>query len=477
MTTPAQQSYSSGELRVVVMEDPPFSSLERQENGTFSCSGYLIELWQMLATHLNLRFTVVPFFGRSFETMSSNGTWGGMLGELAHGRADVVLSWYELRSDRQTIVDYIDEVPVIEDHFAFYTRQMSAGFDQTTLGILGSILGSVELSAWLLLLVFLLALSATLRMTLVLGRGEGEEPTALRQMTWGWCLLSSYRALTSQGWSKIPPSFSARIVTVSVWVLGILFHCIFTAELASHLTITTEVRPINSLMEVHERSSWIIAAPPYLPFAALRKSDDFYVQDIRRRILERDRSVILQPSSESYSVTLEPNVLSWSSRRELRYFLGSQGCGFVQVPDSPFYTGPGFIVVAKNRRALRSELAGALMKLSEAGLVAQLKRRWMYGPHQDCDGVAEETVSAPLTMAEVLPVLLLVPAGVLCGVLALLLELCLFHRMAARSLRMLLWFKSSRYRPGPVTSVPAKEKYQPEWTIPSPSLHTFSGHV
>ena len=96
------------EVRVIAINDPPYIAIHPQPDGSYRYGGYLFDVWQMIAEALDLRYRVVPLLDGGFGRLQENGTWTGMVGELAYGRADVGLSWLWMRKDRMQVVDYLD---------------------------------------------------------------------------------------------------------------------------------------------------------------------------------------------------------------------------------------------------------------------------------------------------------------------------------------------------------------------------------
>ena len=80
------------ELRVTCFHDPPYTFVTQHANGSVSFDGYLLELWQLVAETLQLRYRMVPASNQGYGSLGEDGIWNGMVGELAYGRADVALT-------------------------------------------------------------------------------------------------------------------------------------------------------------------------------------------------------------------------------------------------------------------------------------------------------------------------------------------------------------------------------------------------
>ena len=96
---------AASELRVTAVHDPPYVSVHTLPNGSYKFDGYLYDIWKIIAQTLNIRYRLTPVSDGGFGLLDGNGTWNGMVGDLAYGRADVGLTWFldeerSFRSDR-----------------------------------------------------------------------------------------------------------------------------------------------------------------------------------------------------------------------------------------------------------------------------------------------------------------------------------------------------------------------------------------
>ncbi|KAF0288577.1 Glutamate receptor ionotropic, kainate 4 [Amphibalanus amphitrite] len=108
------------ELVVTAIDDRPHFIINQLANGSYTYDGYLYQLWEILAQQLGLRYRIQPLLnGGGYGYLDPNGTWTGLVGELAAGRADVALSWLTYRVDRAAVVHFVDAVPVERDQYAF----------------------------------------------------------------------------------------------------------------------------------------------------------------------------------------------------------------------------------------------------------------------------------------------------------------------------------------------------------------------
>ncbi|KAF0302297.1 Ionotropic receptor 25a [Amphibalanus amphitrite] len=275
-------------LRVVAMHDPPYISVVRQGDGSYHFNGYLMDLWRTIARELRLTYRLVALPGGGYGSMDENGTWNGLIGELAYGRADVALTWVRLRQDRAQAVDYVAAVPVDQDQYTFHVRQGTDTVPQITPGMFSSLLKPLHMNVWWSLLASLFVVSWVLRIALRYNHERAERRETVADMTWGTCFLSSFMSVVGQGWASSPDSLAARTATIFSWVLGILIYVNYTANLISYLTVTTVDKPISSLKEFSEQSGWKFALERGIgTLNDWKVSSSPYERELFRRVSQR----------------------------------------------------------------------------------------------------------------------------------------------------------------------------------------------
>ncbi|XP_043242378.1 glutamate receptor ionotropic, delta-2-like [Amphibalanus amphitrite] len=242
------------ELRIAAFHDPPYVWIHTGPDGSVSYEGYLFDVWKAIAQPLNLSYRLVPVMKRQFGRLDENGTWTGLVGELAYGRADVALTWLHKRADRSEVVEFLDAAAVEEGVSTFYvSKSLDANLSFSADGF-SPLLKPLHVSVWWMLLGAFLLLSLALRFSIRLSRTEDRQTST--EMTWTACLLSVFGSLVGQGWPSVPSFLSGRVITMLTWLLYIIIVNSYTATMVSYLTIVKIERPINSLKEFSERSDW-----------------------------------------------------------------------------------------------------------------------------------------------------------------------------------------------------------------------------
>ena len=399
------------ELRVTTVHNPPLMTVERLDNGSYTCEGYLYELWDTVAKELGLRYRMVPLLEPLYGSMEANGTWNGMVGELAYGRADVAVTTLDLRSDRAAVIDYVDAVSVTTTQSKFYVRADSHTVPEMTAETLNSLLKPLHANVWWTLLASLLVLSVALHVSLRFGgRARAEDTETVDDMSWGACLLSSFRSLVGQGWESSPESHAVRIVTSCSWMLGIIIYASYTANMISHLTVVTMDLPITSLKQFHEQPGWRIAIQPgHSILNDWKLSRDKYEHGLYQRSVTRQGIIDIYWKGDSTWRTLEPKVLTYVNIDPVFRILLADACSLVPLPGLPAKTNEVYMAIAKGRGKLRKDINQVMIKLNEEGVLKRIKSQWIRSHDALCES---STGFREMTFGDVFVVLMIVPIGV-----------------------------------------------------------------
>ena len=398
---------SVSELRITAVQNPPYLEIRPLPNGSYEYDGYLFDVWKIIAQSLSLRYRLVPLLEGDFGRLDENGTWTGMVGELAYGRADVALAWLWMREDRLKVIDYLS-VPVEQSSDRFYISKKAGDMPSFSAGMFASLLKPLSGSVWWLLLCTLLVLSLALRCTTSCDRRQ--RAPGSDQATWATCLFGSFMAIVGQGWPATPGSLSGRVVTIVTWLLCIIIVNSYTAVLTSHLTVVIVDRPIRSLKEFSEQSDWMLMMPPdHVHLNDWKTSKDVYEEKLYQRSIQRDRFIPFFRTKESAMQCVQPKVLTYVNIDRLFHLIGADACHVVPLYEqSTEQTQFNYMVMAKGRASLRRSIDQVMRKVREAGILRRLKRRWI----QRTDACMTTLGAEPVSFGNAFALLMIVPLGI-----------------------------------------------------------------
>ena len=409
------------ELRVTAFHDPPYILLNRQANGTFQYDGYLYQLWKMVAQEANISYRMVPTLQTAYGSLDFNGTWNGLVGDLAYDRADVALTWISQTLDRASVIDFID-VPVVHHQPVYLIRQGPGDIPEVGPDLFGRLLKPLHMNVWWMLLVSLLALSVVLCLSVRSNSSTGES----RQtggMSWDACFFASFKCLVGQGWESSPQSLAGRVVTIFSWTLGILIYVNYTANLISHLTTDPPDMPIKSLREFSEQPDWVLAVEHGTSkLDDLKTSPDVYERAMYQRYARGEGYLSLEITEESIRRVLQPKVLVWGTIERLFYWIKDEACELVPLLDEPPPETPAdfcYLAMAKGQGNIKRAVDHVMKKLSQSGIISRLKRNTLNTKEAMC---RYSGVYQPLSFGDLLSVLVLLPLAAAFSVIILVAE-------------------------------------------------------
>ena len=427
-------TYNNQELIATTVHDPPYMIVSQGENGTMSCSGYLYDVWSIMAKALNIRFKMVPLLSGDYGTLHENGTWTGMVGDLVYGRADAAVTTLDMTRERTTVVDFLDVCPVSTVTYRFYVKTKQDKVPDVTKGLFRALLKPLHVHVWWTLLASLLVLATILWISHRQEGAEGKSSVAQRDRDWPSCLFACFKTVVDQGWVATPRSLPGRIITISCWILGIIITKCYTANLISYLTNVHVSPAITNLRQFSEQPGWKLSVSPgHSSLSQWKTSSDIYERELYRRAWSGDGFIPLNISSpESTSRSTQGQVMVYVSIDAITVSLGQEACSFVPVPYAPVRQADVFMAISRKRRGLKRDLNKILLKMSNAGLVQALRRRW-FGR---TDVVCEPTSGyRQLALGDVFAVLLLVPLASCLALIMLILECVLCKHGVTKRLK------------------------------------------
>ena len=438
---------SGQRIRVTAIHDPPFIEFIKQADGSYKHDGYLYQLWELISRELDLESQITLLPGGDYGILAENGTWFGLVGELAYGRADVALTWLEQRQDRATVIDFIDAVSVTRYEDTFYVpRGRTDAIPKLELSMFKPLLKPLHLEVWWLLVVSSILAALVLYCTVRFSRIGAETRQVKKETNWSSCLLSSFMSLVGQGWDRTPDSLAARTTTMTSWILGMLICFSYTANMISHLTVSTDDRPIRSLKEFSE-NGWVLATEPGTgKVNDWKVSSDIYERELYQRTLTGEGHIRLDTATNAHRL-IEPRVMTYNDIRRLHFSLGSKACSLIPLFDGPVHALNSYMVVAKGRHNLRRAINRVMLKLKETGVISRLENRWLHSREELQASCAPTEEFKQLSLGAALPVLAIVPLGVLFSVLVLMVEIKVSRlKMGSFRLSQLLKWISPRQK-------------------------------
>ncbi|KAK6633756.1 hypothetical protein RUM44_004363 [Polyplax serrata] len=248
----------------IVPEAVPWSYQEEDpETGTLIWKGYCIDLAYKLAEMMEFDFEFrVPKYG-TYGKKLPNGKWNGLIGELASGDTDIIITDLTMTSEREEVIDFV--APYF--HQSGISIMIRKPIRPTSLFKFMTVL---RVEVWISILG---ALSVTGVMIWLLDKyspysarnNKEMYPYPCREFTLKesfWFALTSF---TPQGGGEAPKALSGRTLVAAYWLFVVLMLATFTANLAAFLTVERMKSPVESLEQLARQSR--------INYTVVRKSD------------------------------------------------------------------------------------------------------------------------------------------------------------------------------------------------------------
>ncbi|XP_066256016.1 ionotropic receptor 25a [Euwallacea similis] len=238
--------------RIGITHALPWSYKEQNaETGEYFWTGYCVDFVKKLAEVMNFAYEFVePAVGTFGEKV--NGTWNGVVGDLAVGDIDMAVTAIIMTADKEEVIDFV--APYYEQ--TGITIVMRKPVRKTSLFKFMTVL---KLEVWLSIVA---ALIVTGFMIWFLDKyspysarnNKKAYPYPCREFTLKesfWFALTSF---TPQGGGEAPKALSGRTLVAAYWLFVVLMLATFTANLAAFLTVERMQAPVQSLEQLARQS-------------------------------------------------------------------------------------------------------------------------------------------------------------------------------------------------------------------------------
>ncbi|KAK9506897.1 hypothetical protein O3M35_008747 [Rhynocoris fuscipes] len=220
------------------------------EDGTEKWEGYCIDLIDRLAQDMNFEYELSTSY--DYGVKLKNGSWSGLVGQLATGKIDMIVGALTMTSEREEVIDFV--APYFEQTgFSIVIRKP---FRKTSLFKFMTVL---RIEVWISILG---ALCLTAIMIWLLekyspysaknNKDKYSYPCrdfSLRESFW-----FAVTSFTPQGGGEAPKALSSRTLVAAYWLFVVLMLATFTANLAAFLTVERMQNPVQSLKQLARQS-------------------------------------------------------------------------------------------------------------------------------------------------------------------------------------------------------------------------------
>ena len=342
-------------LRIAIIDSPPFTMVSKTTDlsgkEVTNYTGYIPDLIELLRTRLNF----IP----DIQLASSNETYAGLIRAVANDEYHIVVGDVTVTASRRELVGFSNAI--FDNALHIIIRKTS----DVNIDLL-SFLKPFSRSLWYLL--FGACLIAGLLLCLV----ERRDNVALRNRSiisqLAMSIWYSFGNIVGFGVEFGASTAAGRVITVGLYILGLILVASYTANLASDLTIS---KSKNMISGVNDLKGGKI---PYDRIGILSGTawEDFYLREISGGTRNYHR---VKSHQELYESLLDGTIdAAFIDTGVGEYVTNNIYCNLTLVSEG-FDKGV-FGIVRPKEWLYAQDLDVAILSLREEGTLDQLRQKW-----------------------------------------------------------------------------------------------------
>eukprot|EP00795_Rhopilema_esculentum_P012309 gene12309-2957_t len=381
----------NGHLKVVTIEDAPFTMKETLSNGTVKYHGFLIDILDKIAEEANFTYTLYEVADGKYGHLE-DGRWRGIVGDVLYKKADMALGMLTITSVRQEVVHF--NTPFMEVSIGFVTKKEQAAHVNLLLFMepfSGAVWGLV-LTACIFIGVFLYSIDACSPYG---GKQTGEKATG-RPGTEFDIMNSIWFSVASillQGPDNTPRSLSGRLLVGGFWFYVLILTSSYTANLAAFFTSTKAKSQLLDLETVLKNGHQFTVVKDTALEQFLSKSDyQVYSRVYERMVALNDLSHSTDDATKRVRET--KNMYYLEEKPFIKWKINEKPCD-LELTDTSLPKSSFGMPVRKDS-PLKDAITHAILKVTESGY---LKKREQYYTSKlsECSDPEDESSSNGIT--------------------------------------------------------------------------------
>ncbi|KAF2363887.1 Ionotropic glutamate receptor L-glutamate and glycine-binding domain [Trinorchestia longiramus] len=382
-------------LACVTEQQAPGVRIEEASGGELLIFGWIIDLVDALQRTMN--FTSPD---REFGTLSQDGAWTGMVGEVTEGRADLIVASLDNTLARSKVVDFLISIDVTGYIMVMRpTAQLGSAWTNYT--------SEFSVGVWKCLAVVLCVGCVVLYVTRSYSPSERNRSTSFAE-----ACTTVIAAITSQSYVCKSTASSGRTALITLLLTAVLVTAHYNSWLYSTLSFYVPGYPFDGFHSLLDQKSYTLGIIKGVSVETeLKDSKDSTIQRVWTELVNPQG--LVSSSQEGLQKAREEGFVFLIIESE---FYGSDitPCDFTVLPRNFFKFPSGFAV--KKGSPLGPIFNRALIQMLNTGILRRMRGKW-YQQKSDCIShslasiTPRQTISAFCLLASGCAVALLVCSG------------------------------------------------------------------
>ncbi|XP_021379410.1 ionotropic receptor 25a-like [Mizuhopecten yessoensis] len=432
-------------LKVVVIHEPPFVQRVIQDNGSVSYEGYSIDVLHELARRSGFKYEIYEVPDNEYGVLRSNGTWSGVIGQVATGAADMGAGPISVTAEREAVIDFT--APYYD--YAGLQILTKDTREPPSLFVFVTVFTELAWGVWLSLLiatVVILCVFHRLKYKYLTEEDTGcdsKEKFTIKNSFW-FVIMS----VAIAGPEQHPSMTSTRLVVAGFWFFCQIIMSAYTANLAAFLTSSRLASPVESLDDLVTQSAYqytvqkgTVGETYFQRMAKIEAGFYSYWKDVS--FSTDSSSALTQYAVWDYPLG-DKYIKLWQSMQETGYVLNteegiakvlegnfvlfhetpiikfemSRRCGLLSV-GTMFSAKPYAFVLPQNSPNVK-DISSAILSIQSTTILTKLKEKWWESNNITCPNNDD---SDGLTLNAVGGMFIVIGGGCLLSVLILGVEL------------------------------------------------------
>ncbi|XP_063984101.1 probable glutamate receptor [Diachasmimorpha longicaudata] len=327
----------------------------------------------------------------------NNQNWTGAIGRIARAEADIGINGFFMTPQRYRSVSFTSPISFVSLHL--YVRNQNVGGS-----IWNASFKTLTVDVWIVI-VGIIVITPLLLTIIVYRRKDYFFPLLFEHYSYIWGLYCQ------QGVPVSPERIPVRIVYLSILISAMITLGAYSGTMISILAVSSDFE-LNSMEAIVKDGSYkLITMDPYLVTDMYKFSDE----KINQKFLSLLKPQHLQPRTplEAFNQVCTEKAAYLTSEWQRRIILNK-----IQCKISLINTGikPTAAMITPLESKLLAPLNYHLERLKHQGLIGRLERKYLV-PLE-----LKKPSHPPVTVEGILPILIIIPLGLLIAIIIFLIE-------------------------------------------------------